>query len=456
MRENGNGILKESIYELNGKPPLKEAIPLGVQHVFAMFVGNIIAPIIIAGVLGFSVGETAYFLQCAMFAAGLATLIQINRIGPIGSRLPIVMGTSFAIIAPSIAIGAKYGIAGILGAGLVAGLFEAFVGNFLTLIKKYFTPVVSGTVLLAIGLSLMPTGIDYVAGGVGAPDYGSPSNILLALIVLTVIVACSHFLKGFIRLAAILVGLIVGYLVAIPMGKVDFSAVAEASWFSFPVPFHYGISFHWDAISVMSIVLLVVMVETIGAIAGVTAGGARREPTDKELTGGVMADGLGTTVAAIFNALPNTSYSQNVGVVSFTGVMSRYVVAVAAVILIIAGLFPKFGAVIAIMPPSVLGGASVVMFSMIATSGIVLLTQEPLNRRNLFIVAVALGLGFGSGFRPEFLQNFPESIQLIFGGSGLVIVALVALVLNIILPKETEEEDLVLEQEKAPGTTQAV
>lgn len=455
MKDKENRMLKEDIYGLDGKPPLRKAIPLGLQHVFAMFVGNITAPIIIAGVLDFSVAETAYFLQCAMFAAGIATLIQINRIGPIGSRLPIVMGTSFAIIAPSIAIGAKYGIAGILGAGLVAGFFEAFVGSFLGVIRKYFTPIVSGTVLLAIGLSLMPVGIDYVAGGAGAPDYGSPSNILLALIVLTVIVICSQFLKGFIRLAAILVGLVVGYLVAIPMGKIDFSAIAEAGWFSFPMPLHYGLSFHWDAISVMSIVLLVVMVETIGAVAGVTAGGARREPTDKELTGSVIADGLASSVAAIFNALPNTSYSQNVGVVSFTGVMSRWVVAVAAVILIIAGLFPKLGAVIAIMPASVLGGASVVMFAMIATAGIVLIAQESLSRRNMFIVAVALGLGFGSGLRPELLQNFPESIQLIFGGSGLVIVALVALVLNIILPKDDEEE-MALESEDTTGTTQAV
>ncbi|NLC76158.1 MAG: purine permease [Clostridia bacterium] len=427
------------VYDQDDKPPLKEAIPLGLQHVFAMFVGNITVPVIVAGVLGMSVGETAFFLQCALFAAGVATFIQINRIGPIGSRLPIIMGTSFAIIAPSIAIGTQYGMSAVMGASLIAGLVQAVAGYFLKYIKHLFAPVVTGTVLLAIGLSLMPTGIDYAAGGVGAADYGSMSNWFLAGLVLLVIIICNNFLKGFIRMAAILIGLIVGYLVAIPMGKVDFSAIAEAGWFSLPTPFYFGFSFEWSSIALMSIVLLAVMVETIGNVTGITVGGAGREPSEEELSGGVVADGLATSVATLFNALPNTCYSQNVGVVSFTGVMSRWVVAIAGIILLIAGLFPKIGAVIAVMPASVLGGAAIVMFAMIATAGISLLSQTGLDRRSLFIIAVALGLGFGVGLRPDSLQQFPESVSLIFGGSGIVLTALTALILNVVLPKEEAE-----------------
>ena len=434
------------VYDLDDKPPLKEAIPLGLQHVFAMFVGNITVPIIVAGVLGMTVGETTFFLHCALFAAGLATFMQINRIGPIGSRLPIIMGTSFAIIAPAIAIGTQYGLPAVLGASLVAGVVQAVAGYFLKYIRKYFAPVVTGTVLLAIGLSLMPTGIDYAAGGVGAADYGAVTNWFLAGLVLLTIIICNSFLGGFIRMAAILIGLIVGYVVAIPMGKVDFSAIAEAGWFSLPIPFRYGMTFEWSSIALMSIVLLAVMVETIGNVTGITVGGAGREPTEEELSGGVIADGLATSMASLFNALPNTCYSQNVGVVSFTGVMSRWVVAIAGIFLIIAGLFPKVGAVIAVMPSSVLGGAAIVMFAMIATAGISLLSQTGLDRRSLFIIAVSLGLGFGVGLRPDSLQQFPESINLIFGGSGIVLTALTALILNVVLPQEGQEEKAAKEK----------
>lgn len=429
------------VYDIDDKPPLREAIPLGLQHVFAMFVGNITVPLIVAGSLGLAVGETAFLLQCALFAAGLATFMQIFRVGPVGARLPIIQGTSFAIISPAIAIGTQYGIPAILGASLIGGIVQATAGYFLKYIRKYFAPVVTGTVLLAIGLSLMPTGIDYAAGGVGAADYGAVSNWCLAILVLVIIIICNHFLHGLARMAAILIGIIVGYVVAIPMGKVDFSAIAEAGWFSFPTPLLYGMSFEWPAIALMSIVLLAVMVETIGNVTGITVGGAGREPTDEEVIGGVMADGLATSMASFFNALPNTAYSQNVGVVSFTGVMSRWVVFIAGIFLVLAGLFPKVGAIIAVMPTSVLGGAAIVMFGMIATAGITLLGQTGMDRRTLFIVAVSLGLGFGIGLRPDALAQFPESISLIFGGSGIVLTALTAIILNVVLPQgETEEK----------------
>jgi NCS2 family nucleobase:cation symporter-2 len=423
-------------FDVEGKPPLKEAVPLGMQHVLAMFAGNVTVPIIIAGVLGLTIGERAFLIQCAMFMAGVATLMQVYRIGPMGAKLPVVMGTSFGFVPTSIAIGSQFGLPGILGATFVGGFFEAFLGFFLKPIRKYFRPIVTGTVLLTIGLSLLPTGINYVAGGVGAADFGSAQNLLLAGIVLATIVILNQYTKGILSLSSILIGIIVGYLVAIPMGKVSFDAVAQAGWFSFPRPLQFGMTFHPTAIGAMLVMYLVTAVETVGDISGITVGGANREATDKELSGGVIADGIASSLAAVFNALPNTSFSQNVGIVSFTGVMSRYVVAVGAVFLLGASMFPKIGALIAVMPASVLGGAAILMFAMIATSGLVLISKDTLNRRNLLVVALSLGLGLGFSSVPGALEAFPETFRLIFAGSGIVVACLTALFLNIVLPED--------------------
>ena len=427
-----------SKYDIDGKPPLKEAIPLGLQHVLAMFAGNVTVPLIIAGALGLTIGEKTFLIQCAMLVAGITTLIQANRIGPVGANLPIVMGTSFGFVPTSIAIGKEFGLSGILGAAFVGGFFEAILGYFLKPLRKYFPPIVTGTVLLTIGLSLLPTGIKYFAGGVGAPDFGSLQNLALGSLVLVTIIFFNQYFKGILRMAAILIGIIVGYIAAIFMGKVDFTSVMDAAWFSIPTPMAYGMTFHGPAIIAMLILYVVTTVETVGDISGITVGGAGREATDQELSGGVIADGLASSFAALFNAFPNTSFSQNVGIVSLTGIMSRYVVSVGAVFLILAGLVPKLGAVLAVMPQSVLGGAAVVMFAMIATSGIVLVTKDELNQRNLLIVAVALGLGLGLGSVPEALQHLPKSVNLIFSGSGMVVSCMIALVLNIILPKEAQ------------------
>ena len=424
------------IYDINGVPPLKTAIPLGLQHVLAMFTGNVAPLIILANVLGLPVGERSFLIQAAMFVAGLTTLIQLYPLGPIGARLPIVQGTSFGFLPTCIAISAKYGLAGILGATFIGGFFEMGLGVFLKPLRKYFPPVVTGTVLLSIGLSLLPTGIKYFAGGVGAADFGSLSNLFLGTIVLVTILFFKQFTKGITSMSAILIGLFVGYLVAIPMGKLDFSAVSSAAWFAFPTPLKFGMTFHLDAIVAMLLMYIVTAVETVGDISGITMGGANREATDKELSGGVMADGLASSIAAIFNVLPNTSYSQNVGIVTLTGIMSRFVVAMGAGFLIIAGLFPKIGAVVAVMPSSVLGGAAIVMFSMIAISGINLITKDALKGKNSIVVAVALGLGFGLGSVPEALVNLPETLKLIFGGSGIVVTGLIAIFLNIILPED--------------------
>lgn len=429
-----------SIYDLEGIPELHSAIPLGLQHVLAMFAGNVAPLIIVANALKLPVEQKTFLIQCAMFVAGMATLIQLYPIGPIGARLPIVQGTSFGFLPTCLAISGKYGLAGLLGASFIGGMLEMIIGAFLKPLRKYFPPVVTGTVLLSIGLSLLPTGIKYFAGGVGAKDFGSPSNLILGTIVLITVLFFKQFTKGITSMSSILIGLVVGYITAVLMGKIDFSAVSQAKWVAFPTPFKYGLEFHIDAIIAMCLMYIVTAVETVGDISGITVGGANREATDKELSGGVMADGFGSCFAAIFNVLPNTSYSQNVGLIALTGIMNRFVVAIGAIFLILAGLFPKVGAVVALMPQSVLGGASIIMFSMIAISGINLITKQPLIGRNSIIVAVAMGLGFGLGSVPEAIAYFPESVKMIFGGSGIVVTGTIALLLNIILPEDEEKE----------------
>lgn len=431
-----------SKYDLEGKPPLKEAIPLGLQHVLAMFAGNVTVPLVIAGSLGLATGETTFLIQCAMLVAGVTTLLQTKRRGPVGANLPIVMGTSFGFLPTSIAIGKQFGLSGILGAAFIGGFFETILGFFLKPLRKFFPPIVTGTVLLTIGLSLLPTGIKYFAGGVGAEDFGSFENLALGSLVLITIIFFNQYFKGILKMAAILMGLTVGYIAAIIIGKVDFTSVANAQWFSIPTPMEYGMTFHWSAIIAMGILYIVTAVETVGDISGITVGGAGREATDEELSGGVIADGIASIFGAIFNTFPNTSFSQNVGIISLTGVMSKYVVNIGASFLIISALIPKFGAILAIMPQSVLGGAAVVMFAMIATSGIVLVTKDELNQRNLLVVGVALSVGLGLGSVPEALQYMPESFHLIFSGSGMVVSCMIALVLNIILPQEKKEREL--------------
>lgn len=427
-----------AIYGVYEKPPLRIAIPLGLQHVLSMFVGNITPVLVISGALGFSIEQTTFLVQACLVVAGIASLMQTNRIGPVGCNLPVIMGTAFTFVPTSLAIGKQFGYSGILGASLVGGFFEVILGSFLKTLRKYLPPLVTGTVLLTIGLSLIPTGINYFAGGVGAADYGSVSNLALGTIVLVTIIVFNQFTKGFTSTAAILIGIVVGYIVSILMGKVDFTPVAEASWFSFPTPLTYMPTFHWEAIAAMLIVFVVTTVESVGAVNGITLGGIGREATDEEVSGCIIADGLGSSFAAIFNTLPNTTFNQNVGIIAFTRVASRFVVQIGAVFLILMGLFPKLGAVISVMHPSVLGGAAMVMFTMVCSLGIQMISRSAPSNRNLLIVAVSLGLGLGLGSVPEALASFPESVKLIFGSSGIVVAALISIFLNIILPEDQE------------------
>ena len=430
------------IYQLDGKPSIKQAIPLGLQHILAMFVGNVTPLIIIANVVNMSLADKTALIQCTMFVSGIATLMQCYNFGPFGARLPIVMGTSFGFVPVLTVIGTKYGYEAILGSCLIGAIVEILFGKSMSSLRKYFTPVVTGTVVLAMGISLLPTGIKYFAGGAGADDFGSLSNLALGTIVLLTVLFLNQYTKGITKLSSILIGLIVGYIVAIPMGKVDFTSLSTVNIMSMPTPFKFGFEFHLDAIIAVAATFIVSGVETVGDITAIAHSGIGRDATDKEISGGVMADGLGSLVSSIFGVLPNTSFGQNVGIIAMTKVINRNIVGVGACILILAAVFPKFGAIISLMPSSVLGGASISMFAMIAVSGIKLIASEPLNERNSTIVALAIGIGVGVSFVPGVFASLPESIQLIFGDSGLVLVALIAVILNIILPKEKENTDL--------------
>ena len=432
-----------SPYHLDGIPPLKEAIPLGIQHVLAMFVSNITPLIIVAGGLHFPSTTKTFLIQCTMLVAGLNTLMQAYTIGPIGARLPIVVGTSFVFVPVALSIGNQYGYEAVLGAALVGGLFEAFIGLIIKKIRRYFPPVVTGVIVLSIGLSLLPVGIHNFAGGFGAADFGSFSNLILGAIVIVSIIFFKQFTRGITSTGSIFIGTVIGFIVAIFMGKVDLTTVYQADLISIPKPFTYGFKFHLDACIAMIMMYIVSAVETVGDMSGVTMGGANRELTDTELSGGILADGVGCCVASCFSILPTTSFSQNTGLVTMTGVMSRFVVGVGAVFLIIGAFLPKIGAIFGIVPPSVIGGSLVMIFAMITISGINLITKEPLVGRNALILSVSLGLGYGLGSVPDALAYFPESIKLIFGGSGIVVSGSIAVILNMILPEEKTEKKSV-------------
>lgn len=431
---------KGSIYELEGSVSLKKAIPLGIQHVLAMFLGNVSPLIIICGLLNIPIETKSILIQNAMFVAGVATLIQLYPMFKVGSGLPVVMGTSSGFIGTQNAIGVAYGYSAIMGASLVGALVEIVLGFFIKPLRKLFPPIVTSLVVISIGLSLLPVGVKYFAGGAGAADFGAPKHLLVGTVVILVIIILQNFTKGFIKTSAILIGIIIGYVLSIFMGMVDFTAVKEAAWISMPRPFVMGFEFRIDAIISMAIMYIATTVETIGDISAIAMGGLGREATDKELSGGVVADGVSSFIAAIFGIAPNTSFSQNVGLIAVTKVVNKFVIMTGAVFLIISGFLPKLSAVLSVMPQSVLGGAAVIMFAMIFVSGLQSLLREKLDGRNGLIVALAIGIGVGVGNVPEALSQLPTWVGNIFAQNGIIMTFVIATVLNLVLPKEKEAE----------------
>lgn len=435
-------------------PPLAKAVPLGIQHVLAMFVSNVTPAIIVCGAAGIGFGsdqgalgfpDMAYMIQMSILFAGIATLFQTIGFGPVGARLPIVQGTSFAfvpIMIPAVAGLGAGGLAGLMTGVIIGGIFHFFLGFIIGRIRFALPPLVTGLIVLMIGLALVRVGIQYAAGGVpisGTPAYGSLEKWTPALVVVLVTLAVKFFTRGFTAVAAVLIGIIAGYVVALVMGQVSFANMGRAGWFSIPTPFHWGFELNWAIIIGMCFMAIVSAIETVGDTSGIAKGGAGREATDREIQGATFADGLGTAVAGVFGGLPNTSFSQNVGLVAMTGVMSRHVVTIGAIFLIACGLVPKVGALINTVPINVLGGGVIVMFGMVCAAGVNMLSEVTWNRRNMVIFATALSVSLGLQLEPNALQHLPDTLKILLT-SGLLPAAAIAIGLNLALPEQLADE----------------
>ena len=443
----------EQMADPNYMPPIGKAIPLGIQHVLAMFASNVTPAIIIAGAAGIGFGsdqgalgfpDMTYLIQMSMLFAGIATLIQTIGIGPVGAKLPIVQGTSFAflpVMIPAVAGMGAAGLGGLMTGVMVGGIFHFCIGFFIKKIRFALPPLVTGLIVLMIGLSLIKVGIQYAAGGVpkiGTEDFGTLAMWFPALVVIVVTLCVKFFTKGTMAVAAVLIGIIAGYIVALIMGQVSFINVSRAAVFELPSPFKYGFELNWAIIIGMCLMAIISAIETVGDTSGITKGGAGREATDEEVRGATFADGLGTTVAGIFGGLPNTSFSQNVGLIAITGLMSRHVVTIGGLFLIFCGLVPKIGAIINTVPINVLGGGVIVMFGMVASAGVSMLSDVNWNRRNMVIFATALSVGLGLQLVPEALQHLGKTLQILLT-SGLLPAAAIAIILNLVLPENLDD-----------------
>ena len=434
------------IYQLEGKPSFRVAFPLGLQHVLAMFTGNLAPILVLIGVLKLPQDQSLRMIQCAMFISGLTTFIQLYpiKIGrfQIGAGLPIVMGTSFAFVPTAKTVGMQFGLAGVLGGALMGSVVEVIMGLFYKHLKKFFPPLVVGSVLITIGVNLLRVGVDYFAGGFGAKDYGSLKNMTLGFTVFAVIMLLQRFGKGMWKISAILIGLIVGYIIAIPLGKVDFSHITNAGLIGAPIPLimPWNFEFHLEAVLSFAGIYIVSGLETIGNTSGITIAGFNREASGEETSGAILADAVGSAAAVAFNALPNTAFGQNAGIVSMTKVVNKWCIAMGAFVLMIAALFPKIGAVFNAMPSSVLGGAVITVFAMILINGIKMVAKAGFSERNVIILGITFGLGLGLGGNPAATEHLPAFISFIFKDT-VACVCIISIIANLIFPPNKHDEE---------------
>lgn len=430
-----------SIFQMDGIPKFSQALPLALQHVVAMIVGCVTPAIIVSNVANLSTADRVILIQAALVVSALSTLLQLFPIGKkngfhLGAALPVIMGISFAYVPSMQSIAADYGVPAILGAQIVGGVVAFIVGAFVMQIRKFFPPLITGTVVFTIGLSLYPTAINYMAGGTSSPTYGSWQNWGIAFLTLVVVTVLNHFGKGIFKLASILIGIIVGYVVSLFFGMVDFASIGSAAAFQVPQPLHFGIMFEPSSCIAIAILFAINSIQAIGDFAATTSGSIDREPTDKELQGGIMGYGVTNILGALLGGLPTATYSQNVGIVTTTKVVNRCVLGLTAVILLAAGLIPKFSALLTTIPQCVLGGATVSVFASIAMTGMKLVMSEEMTYRNSSIVGLAAALGMGISQATAALSTFPSWVVTIFGRSPVVVATIVAVLLNIILPRE--------------------
>lgn len=447
---------REALFQLNGIPPLGMSISLALQHLVAMIVGCVTPAIIIANALGLPQSERVLLIQVSLVMSAVTTLIELFPIGgKLGSGLPVMFGISFAYLPSMQAIvGGGGDIATIAGAMVIGGIVAAVVGVFVKKIRRFFPPIITGTVVFTIGLSLYPTAINYMAGGAGntyevvvlrkgltsALVHGSWQNWAVAAFTLIVVMVMSNKGKGICKLAAILLGMIAEYIVAAVFGMVDLSEVRDAAWFSLPGFMHFGIKFEFSACIALALLFAINAIQAIGDLTATTVGGLNREPTDQELQGGIVTYGLTNVLSAFFGSLPTATYSQNVGIVTTNKVVNRVVFALAGGFLLLAGLIPKFSAILTTIPQCVLGGATITVFSTIAMTGMKLIASETISPRNTTIVGLSAALGVGISQSSSALSQFPESITIIFGKTPVVIATIMAVLLNLILPQENTDQ----------------
>ena len=420
---------------------MSQAIPLALQHVVAMIVGCVTPAIIISGAAGIDTADRVILIQASLVVSALATLLQLFPLGKkgglrLGAGLPVILGVSFAYVPSMQAIAEQYGIATILGSQIVGGICAVIVGIMIKKIRKFFPPLIAGTVVFTIGLSLYPTAINYMAGGTGQPNYGSWQNWTVAIFTLVVVTVLNHFAKGFLKLASILMGMIAGYIFSMFFGMVSFTNVGEAGMFQLPHIMHFGINFEISACVAIGLLFVINSVQAIGDFSATTAGGLDREPTTDELQGAILGYGITNVIGAFLGCLPTATYSQNVGIVATTKVVNRVTLGISALVILVAGLFPKFSALLTTIPYAVLGGATVSVFASIAMTGMKLVMTEEMNYRNTSIVGLAAALGMGVSQASASLSSFPAWVTTIFGKSPVVIATLVAILLNVTLPRE--------------------
>ena len=437
---------RASLFELDGVPSFGQAFPLSLQHVVAMIVGCVTPAIIIAGVSGLSDSDSVILIQSALVIAGLSTFLQLFPIGKkggfhLGSGLPVIMGVSFAYLPSMQAIAGDFGLPAIFGAQIVGGIVAVFVGIFIKKIRKFFPPLIAGTVVFTIGLSLYPTAINYMAGGTSSPNYGSWQNWLVAIFTLAVVTILNHFGKGILKLASILIGIIAGYLFSLPFGMVDLSSVGTAGMFQLPSVMHFGVKFEISSCVAIGILFAINSIQAIGDFSATTSGGMDRQPTEDELQGGIVGYGIMNLLGAMIGGLPTATFSQNVGIVTTTRVVNRFVLGGAGAMILIAGLVPKFSALLTTIPQCVLGGATVSVFASIAMTGMKLVMTAHMNYRNTSIVGLAAALGMGVSQASASLSAFPTWVTTIFGRSPVVIATLIAVIMNIVLPDPDKKNE---------------
>ena len=429
----------ENLYQLDGRVPLGKALPFGLQHVLAMFVSNIAPIMILAGAVGLDKDISAVLIQNCMVIAGIGTLVQLYPVWRIGSRLPIVMGISFTFLSLAISVGAVYGMGTLIGAVIVGGIVEGVLGLFAKYWIKLVPHVVAATVVTAIGFSLLPVGANSFAGGQGAADFGSMGNWIVGSVTLLACLLCQVFAKGFVRSLSVLVGLVVGYVLALCMGMVDFSGIAGKSFLALPRLLPFKPEFNIGAILSVVAVYLVSATETIGDTSALCNSALKRNPHKSEMGAAICCDGFVSSVSGLFGCTPITSFSQNVGLAAMSGVVNRFTIGVGAVVMIVGGIFPAVGYVLTTIPQAVLGGCTIMMFGSILFAGFGMMARSGFSQRNMIIVSLSLSVGLGFTQATGMFNIFPEIVRTVFAENCVAVVFLLAVVLNLLLPKKEME-----------------